>query len=123
MLAKGRQGQLPEVEPTKSGGERATDRRRSSAKAATEGQFSLTPGFPRRMFALCSFWGNGRDPSGIGISVAVAGRVAALGKDGDTEKMYTFVSGKKTINSRHYAEFMYTFVYLVEKGDRGKSRA
>ena len=37
-------------------------------------------------------------------------------------KMYTFVSGKRVIDSRHYAEFMSTFVYLLEKGVLAKSR-
>jgi hypothetical protein len=54
---------------------------------------------------------------------ADGGGTAALGKDGDPEKMYTFASGKKRIGSRCYAEFMYTFVYLVENASRGKSRA
>ena len=30
-------------------------------------------------------------------------------------KMYTFVSGKKLVDSKRYVEFMYTFVYLPRK--------
>ena len=37
-------------------------------------------------------------------------------------KMYTFVSVKKTIDSKRYAEIVYTFVYLVEKTVSAKSR-
>jgi hypothetical protein len=36
------------------------------------------------------------------------------------EKMSTFVSVKNTIVSKCYAEFMYTFVYLPEKGECSK---
>jgi hypothetical protein len=39
---------------------------------------------------------------------------------GEIGKMYTFVSAVLPVESRHYAAFMYTFVYRVEKAVRGK---
>ena len=38
------------------------------------------------------------------------------------KKMYTFVSGKNVIDSVRYADFMSTFVYLLEKAGSAKSR-
>ena len=67
--------------------------------------------------------GFGAQPSLFGLPAfakAMAGMPAeALAKAG---KMSTFVSGKKRVGSKRYAGFMYTFVYLVEKAGRGKSR-
>ena len=52
--------------------------------------------------------------------VAVLRRIAAGGGfcecDAVSGKMSTFVSGKKRVGSRRYAEFMSTFVYLVRIG-------
>jgi hypothetical protein len=59
-----------------------------------------------------------RDFDGVAIAVKSPAFTEASGK-----KMYTFVSGKRVIDSRHYAEFMSTFVYLLEKGVLAKSRA
>jgi hypothetical protein len=53
----------------------------------------------------------------------LAGGFTADGGEGAIrEKMTTFAHGKKRGYSRHYAEFMSTFVYLLEKAGLGKSR-
>jgi hypothetical protein len=62
---------------------------------------------------VCVVHGLARLRQGYGAKPSLFGLPAeALAKAG---KMSTFVSGKKTIDSSCYGEFMSTFVYLVEK--------
>jgi hypothetical protein len=121
LLATASVGQLRDLELTKSVETLTTDRPRWCARAADEGRLSLTVGFTRHMFLLCSILDNRTDasrnrPRRRFETTVVGGHWFLRMRGGCSKNVYICLFRGKTPLSRGAMRksclLLYTFGYL-----------